>query len=102
MFRFFKSEFFNFEALRLLSFIPYEGCEVGEFLTAVAKIHDLDLDSWYRAWMEAVDGAEALAAQAEQAGNREEARRAFFRASNYREHKPGPYLRFPLCCVWAK
>ena len=83
MFRFFKSDFFHFETVRLLSFAPYEGGEIAEFLVAVAKIKDLDFESWYSAWMEAGSKAEELADEAELAGNREAARRAFFRAANY-------------------
>ncbi|QIW96914.1 hypothetical protein AMS68_002432 [Peltaster fructicola] len=83
MHRLFPSEFFHFEAMRLLSFTPYEGCEIAEFLDAVGKIRDCDVESWYCAWMEAGVRAEEVAAEAEQAANREAARRAFLRASNY-------------------
>jgi pimeloyl-ACP methyl ester carboxylesterase len=83
MFRIFKSDFFNFEALRLLSFTAHEGGEIAEFFEAVGKIKDNDTESWYAAWTEAGKKAEALAAESELSGNREAARRAFFRASNY-------------------
>jgi pimeloyl-ACP methyl ester carboxylesterase len=83
MFRLFKSDFFNFEALRLLSFTAHEGGEVAEFFEALGKIKDLNTESWYAAWTEAALKAEALAAEAELAGNRAAARKAFFRASNY-------------------
>ncbi|RLL93807.1 hypothetical protein CFD26_101742 [Aspergillus turcosus] len=83
MFRLFKSDFFNFEALRLLSFTPHEGGEIAEFFEALGKIRDTDTESWYTAWMEAASKVEVLAVEAEQAGNRITARRAYFRASNY-------------------
>lgn len=83
MFRLFKSDFFNFEALRLLSFTAHEGGEVAEFMAAVGQITDLDLESWYMVWIEAASKAEELAREAELSGNRVAARRAFFRASNY-------------------
>jgi dipeptidyl aminopeptidase/acylaminoacyl peptidase len=83
MFRIFKSDFFNFEALRLLSFTAHEGGEIAEFFEAVGKIKDNDTESWYTAWTEAGKKAEVLAAESELSGNREAARRAFFRASNY-------------------
>ncbi|XP_014554306.1 hypothetical protein COCVIDRAFT_105327 [Bipolaris victoriae FI3] len=83
MFRIFKSEFFNFEALRLLSFTAHEGGEIAEFFEAVAKIKDNDTESWYAAWTEAGRKAETLAADSELSGQRDIARRAFFRASNY-------------------
>ncbi|PWY71021.1 alpha/beta-hydrolase [Aspergillus heteromorphus CBS 117.55] len=83
MYRLFKSDFFNFEALRLLSFTAHEGGEIAEFFEALGKVKDLDRGSWYAAWTEAADKAEALALAAEQSQNRLAARRAFFRASNY-------------------
>lgn len=83
MFRLFKSDFFNFEALRLLSFTAHDGGEIAEFMAAVGQITDLDLESWYMVWIEAASKAEKLAREAELAGSRDAARRAFFRASNY-------------------
>ena len=83
MHQLFKSEFFHFEALRLLSFTPYEGGEVAEFFETIAKIKDLNFESWYTQWMEAGSNAEQLAEEAENAGNRIAARRGYFRASNY-------------------
>ncbi|KAH9906644.1 alpha/beta-hydrolase [Xylariomycetidae sp. FL2044] len=83
MFRIFKSDFFNFEALRLLSFTAHEGGEIAEFFEAVGKIKDNDVESWYDAWKQASQKAEVHAVDSELAGNRQAARRAFFRASNY-------------------
>lgn len=83
MFRLFKSDFFHFEALRLLSFTPHDGGEVAEFFEALQNIKDDDVESWYAAWTEAAGKVEGLAVEAEQAGNRIAARRAYFRASNY-------------------
>ncbi|MCJ1280135.1 hypothetical protein MMC21_007962 [Puttea exsequens] len=83
MHQFFKSEFFNFEALRLLSFAPYEGCEVGEFVDTVGRIRDNDPESWYREWMKAGDKAESLADDAYLARNRVEARKGYQRAASY-------------------
>ena len=81
--RFFKSEFFNFEALRLLSFAPYEGVEIAEFIQTVGDIRDNDPESWYAAWMKAGVKAEAIADDAYLANNRVEAKRAYLRAANY-------------------
>ena len=83
MARFFKSEFFNFEALRLLSFAPYGGVEVAEFMQAVGEIKDNDPESWYAAWMKAGEKAEAIADEAYQANNQVEAKRAYLRAASY-------------------
>ena len=83
MHRFFKSDFFNFEALRLLSFAPYEGCEVAEFMETVGEIRDNDPESWYAAWMKAGDRAENLADDACLAHNRVETRKGYMRAASY-------------------
>jgi len=83
MFRFFKGDFFNFEALRLVSFAPYDGAEIGEVLVAIGEIKENDVESWYRAWMKAGEKAEIIAGEAELAGNQVAAKRAYFRASNY-------------------
>lgn len=83
MHTFFKSPFFNFEYLRLLAMAPQEGAEIGEALEAAGKIKDLDPESWYAAFIEQGDHAEQIAREAERAGDRISARRAWLRASNY-------------------
>lgn len=83
MHTFFKSPFFNFEYLRLLAMAPHEGAEIGEALEAAGKIKDLDPESWFSAFLEAGNKAEAIAKEAEHAGDRLNARRAYLRASNY-------------------
>jgi pimeloyl-ACP methyl ester carboxylesterase len=83
MHRLFPSDFFNFEALRLLSFAPYEGCEIAEFLQTLATIKDNDAESWFRAWKAAGERAEALAEDAYASGNRNFARRGYMRAASY-------------------
>ncbi|KAL8727343.1 MAG: hypothetical protein Q9166_006111 [cf. Caloplaca sp. 2 TL-2023] len=83
MHTFFKSPFFNFEYLRLLAMAPNEGAEIGEALEAAAKIKDLDPESWFSAFLDAGNKAEAIAKDAEQGGDRINARRAYLRASNY-------------------
>lgn len=80
---FFKSPFFNFEYLRLLAMAPHEGAEIGEALEAAAKIKDLDPESWFSAFLDAGNNAEEIAQEAEQAGDRVCARRAYLRSSNY-------------------
>lgn len=83
MYRLFKTDFFNFEALRLLSFTAHGAGEVAEFLEALGKVKENDIDSWYKAWIEAGQKSESLAKDAEAAGNRDAAKRAYFRAANY-------------------
>lgn len=83
MFKFFKSEFFNFEFLRVLDAAPFYGSETGECLNARTKITDGDAESWYHAWTAEAERAVALAEEAIEHGDRVEASWALIRASNY-------------------
>lgn len=90
------SEFLNFEFLRLLGTAPFQGAEVGECLEAAGQIRSNDAESWHRAWAGAAERAEHIGEEALRgAGDREAARWAFLRASNYRRasefllHHPG-------------
>ena len=83
MYPFFRSEFFDFESTRILGTAPFGGCEVSEFLEAVATIKRHDPESWYRAWTEQAERAEAAAESAERTGQVVCARRAWLRLSNY-------------------
>ncbi|KAH6683991.1 alpha/beta hydrolase [Halenospora varia] len=83
MHQFFKSTFFNFEAVRILGTAPFGGADVAEFLDAIGQIQDNDPDSWHSAWTTQGERAEALAEDASKAGNKGEAHRAYLRASNY-------------------
>ncbi|RYP71906.1 hypothetical protein DL771_004509 [Monosporascus sp. 5C6A] len=79
----FKSAFFNFEFLRILSMAPFDGADVAECLVAAGKIKDLDAASWNTAWHEQADKAESLADEASLHGDAVSARRAYMRAANY-------------------
>lgn len=83
MHKLFKSPFFDFECLRLLAMAPHDGAEIGEVLEAIAKIKDQDPESWYSTFLETGNKAEAIAKEAEAAGDRIGARRAYLRYSNY-------------------
>ncbi|KAJ5889443.1 hypothetical protein N7504_010253 [Penicillium tannophilum] len=83
MHQFFRSTFFNFETLRILSTAPFGGADIAESLEAVGQITDNDPESWHRAWLTQAEKAEALGEDAVYNGNHEEARRAYLRASNY-------------------
>lgn len=80
---FFKSQFFDFELIRILGTAPYGGADVAEVLEAVSQITDGDQDRWSKAWKIQAERAESLAHDACQNGHRVEARRAYLRASNY-------------------
>ncbi|WZH45858.1 fusarin C cluster-hydrolase [Fusarium acuminatum] len=83
MHRVFTSDFFNFEFLRLLGTVPFQGAEVGECLIAAGRIKDGDPESWYRAWHEQAQKAQALAEEAAAVGDKTGACWAYIRAANY-------------------
>ncbi|EPE33797.1 alpha/beta-Hydrolase [Glarea lozoyensis ATCC 20868] len=83
MFQFFKSEFFNFEFVRLLGTAPYNGAEISECLDVAVEITDEDPESWYRAWYKQGEKAELHAVEAARNGDVIAARSAYLRASNY-------------------
>jgi pimeloyl-ACP methyl ester carboxylesterase len=83
MYHFFKSDFFNFEFIRVLGTIPFGGAEPAECLDAAASIVSDDPESWYRAWLAQAERAEKLADKAVKAGDNIAARDALMRASNY-------------------
>ncbi|KAM5344962.1 hypothetical protein ACJ41O_010824 [Fusarium nematophilum] len=83
MHKVFASDFFNFEFLRLLGTVPFQGAEVGECLTTAGRIKDGDPESWYRAWREQAQKAQALAEEAATVGDKTGACWAYIRAANY-------------------
>lgn len=89
------SEFINFEFLRLLGSAPFQGAEIGECLEAAASIRPNDPENWYNTWSSVAARAEQIGEDALRSGDREAARWAFLRASNYRRssefllHQPG-------------
>lgn len=83
MAKIFRSDFFNFEFLRVLDAAPFLGAETGECLQAAAEIKDGDAESWFRAWTGQADAAAALAAEAAATGDGTAAAWAYIRASNY-------------------
>jgi len=48
--RFFRTRAFEFELLRVLWAIPFNGADVRETLSTVSSISEGDFDSWYEAW----------------------------------------------------
>lgn len=83
MHQFFKSTFFNFETIRIVGTAPFGGADIAEALDSIGQIRDKDPLSWHSAWTEAAERAERIGEEASVAGNRDEARRAFLRSSNY-------------------
>ncbi|CAH0054722.1 unnamed protein product [Clonostachys solani] len=83
MHSFFRSQFLNFETIRILGTAAYGGAEVAEVLEAVGQIRENDPDSWRAAWSRQAELAEKTAEDARLGGHGRAARRAFLRASNY-------------------
>ncbi|RDL40493.1 Uncharacterized protein BP5553_00472 [Venustampulla echinocandica] len=83
MHKFFKNTWLNFEVIRILGTAPNGGAELCEVLQAVSSIKEGDAESWRDAWRTQAERAEATAIRCVEAGNRELAKRAFLRASNY-------------------
>ncbi|BDD60846.1 hypothetical protein MPDQ_007219 [Monascus purpureus] len=80
---FFRSEFFDFEFLRVIGTAPVQGAEIGECLAAKSCIQDGNIDSWHETWVRFGKMADSLGAQALEVKDHEAARWAFLRASNY-------------------
>jgi pimeloyl-ACP methyl ester carboxylesterase len=83
MFRFFASDFFNFEFLRVIGAAPFQGAEIAECLDARSRITDGDPESWYRAWRGAAERASSRGDEALLVHDSVAARWAYLRASNY-------------------
>ncbi|RMD44216.1 hypothetical protein DV735_g783, partial [Chaetothyriales sp. CBS 134920] len=80
---FFRSNFFEFEFLRVIGTAPVEGAEIGECLAAKSCIQDGNIGSWHETWVRFGLMADNLGAQASEANDHEAARWSFLRASNY-------------------
>lgn len=83
MHKFYRGNFFNFEAVRILGTASYGGAEVAEFLDAIGRIRENDPGSWEMSWAQSAQHAEEIALEAERHGQRAAAKMAFLRASNY-------------------
>lgn len=83
MYHFFRSTFFDFEAIKILGTAGYGGAELGEFLEAAGQIRENDPDSWHRVWTEQAVKAGHVARDALSRGHCAAARSAFLRSSNY-------------------
>ncbi|MBE3043704.1 prolyl oligopeptidase family serine peptidase [Candidatus Bathyarchaeota archaeon] len=83
MHQFFPGVFFNFETVRILGMAATGGADLAEVLDAVGRIKDNDPETWHLAWAEQAQKAQALADEARASGNRDAARNALLRASNY-------------------
>lgn len=85
MYTFFESQFFHFEFLRVIGTAPFEGCDIGECLEAIASIRNNNAESWFKAWVAVATKAQKVAEDADKRGDREAARWAWIRSGNYFE-----------------
>lgn len=83
MYKFFTSDFFNFEFIRVLGTAPFYGSETGECLNARENIKDCNPESWYLAWTREAEKSVLLAEEALRNNDRTAASWAYIRASNY-------------------
>lgn len=80
---FFGDELLDAQLLRVVGAASYGGSDIGECLAAARRVRGTDLASWHDAWRGLAVDTHSLARQAEAAGERETARRAYLRASSY-------------------
>ncbi len=78
-----KDELFDAQLLRAIGYAPYGAADVGECLATASRIQGTDLDGWHDAWLGTAERALAIAEHSAEIGDREGARGAYFRASNY-------------------
>jgi alpha-beta hydrolase superfamily lysophospholipase len=78
-----QDELLDAQTLRVSGSAAYGGGDLEECLATARRIRGTDLDSWYAEWLATADSVVALGEAAERAGDRDAARYAFLRASNY-------------------
>lgn len=83
MYHFFKSDFFNFEFIRVLGTAPFGGAETAECLDAASQISNDDPESWCRAWLTQAEKTEILVDEAIGDNDRPAARDTLLRCANY-------------------
>ncbi|ADG99446.1 dienelactone hydrolase [Segniliparus rotundus DSM 44985] len=76
-------EAFSYETLRTVGYIPYGGADIGEVLSAAARIVPGDRESWYGEWRALADRIAAVAERSAAGGHCVSASEAYLRASNY-------------------
>ena len=78
--RFFDSELYHFQTLRVIGSAAAGGADIGEVHKIVSRITDGDEHSWYRSWN---DMGQQLEARARSVQDRRSKGLALLRASNY-------------------
>ncbi|CAG8973055.1 hypothetical protein HYALB_00010829 [Hymenoscyphus albidus] len=83
MHKFFKNTWLDFEVIRILGTASNGGAELCEVLEAVGDIQEGDAESWHKAWKAQAERAQDTAERCMVAGQRDAAKRAYLRASQY-------------------
>ena len=78
-----KDELLAAQTLRTLGATPYGGADLGECFATASRVEGVDLDSWHEEWTKTARACLQLAEEALSKGEKETARLAFWRASNY-------------------
>ncbi len=81
--RFFKNADFEFLTDLALGATYHRGADVGECLSAAARIEDGDFESWYVEWKATGDRVADVARACEREGHEVSAREAWLRAATY-------------------
>jgi dienelactone hydrolase len=78
----FTNKDFNFQLIRTAGAAPH-AADRNECLQTAYKIIDGNVESWYKEWYALAESVKGAGETAEKLGNKETARNAFARASNY-------------------
>jgi pimeloyl-ACP methyl ester carboxylesterase len=92
----FRNPLFDGQLRRTLGHATYGGAEIGECLAVAARVTNGDRRSWHREWVALADRTFAAAESSAGCGQRESARSAFLRASNYYRTAYVFHLEAPL------
>ncbi len=92
----FRNPLFDGQLVRTIGHATYGGVEVGECLAVAARVTNGDRQSWHREWVALADRTFAAAESSAGYGQRESARSAFLRASNYYRTAYVFHLEAPL------
>jgi hypothetical protein len=79
----FDNEDFDGQFLRVLSYAPYGGADIGECFETASRIEEGNRDSWYEAFTKTADRLRQEADESLEGGHKVSARRSYLRASNY-------------------
>jgi pimeloyl-ACP methyl ester carboxylesterase len=83
---YFDDVFADLYLIHMLNHATFKGAEIGECLTAAARVVEGNAESWRKAWQEQGENAEKAGRQADDHGHAVSAREAYLRAVTYYYH----------------